>query len=447
MFVNSIFSETLYVNWFNLSLKLNNYPLNSAKRRLSAIVNIPEKDYQSYIDERKLYIVEHHFNTNAYYKSLCNGKLPKHWADVPIVTKGNFQVPLQDRLSAGFTAKNTYVNKTSGSSGHPFIFAKDKTCHALTWANIIKNFGGLGLDFNTSYQARFYGIPLDKLGYYKERVKDTFAKRYRFPIFNINEETHEFYIKTFTAKQFDYINGYTSVIVLFAKYLKQKNIILKDICPSLKVCIVTSEMLFEEDKLLLEQYLGIPIVNEYGASELDIIAFQDVNGNWRINTETLFVEVLNEQNEPVSLGEPGKLVITSLYNTAHPFIRYEIGDLGILREDSTAKHTFLKSLIGRSNDIAKTPSGKIVPGLTFYYVTKNVIEDQGNVKEFVVKQTKLDSFKIEYVSKEELTQAFKTRVKEALSNYLEPELHLELIRVEQLKRSKSGKLKQFESLL
>ncbi|HAT70440.1 MAG TPA: AMP-binding protein, partial [Flavobacteriaceae bacterium] len=311
------------MNWFNLSLKLNNYPLNSAKRRLSEIVNIPEKDYQSYIDERKLNIVEHHFNANAYYKSLCNGKLPKHWVDVPIVTKGNFQVPLQDRLSAGFTAKNTYVNKTSGSSGHPFIFAKDKTCHALTWANIIKNFGGLGLDFNTSYQARFYGIPLDKLGYYKERVKDTFAKRYRFPIFNINEETHEFYIKTFTAKQFDYINGYTSVIVLFAKYLKQKNIILKDICPSLKVCIVTSEMLFEEDKLLLEQYLGIPIVNEYGASELDIIAFQDVNGNWRINTETLLVEVLNDQNEPVSLGEPGKLVITSLYNTAHPFIRYE----------------------------------------------------------------------------------------------------------------------------
>jgi len=37
------------VNWFNLSLKLNNYPLNSAKRRLSEIVNIPEKDYQSYI--------------------------------------------------------------------------------------------------------------------------------------------------------------------------------------------------------------------------------------------------------------------------------------------------------------------------------------------------------------------------------------------------------------
>ena len=59
----------------------------------------------------------------------------------------------------------------------------------------------------------------------------------------------------------------------------------------------------------------------------------------------------------------------------------------------------------------------------------------------------INSFKIEYVSKEELTQAFKTRVKEALSNYLEPGLHLELIRVEQLKRSKSGKLKQFESLL
>jgi phenylacetate-CoA ligase len=38
--------------------------------------------------------------------------------------------------------------------------------------------------------------------------------------------------------------------------------------------MVTSEMLFEDDKMLLEKF-GIPIVNEYGASELDLIAFQN----------------------------------------------------------------------------------------------------------------------------------------------------------------------------
>jgi phenylacetate-CoA ligase len=36
-------------------------------------------------------------------------------------------------------------------------------------------------------------------------------------------------------------------------------------------------MLFKNDKKLLEKQLGIPIINEYGASELDLIAFQSRN--------------------------------------------------------------------------------------------------------------------------------------------------------------------------
>ena len=50
---------------------------------------------------------------------------------------------------------------------------------------------------------------------------------------------------------------------------------MKTICPSLKACIVTSEMLFATDKTLLETQFGIPIINEYGAAELGLIAFQN----------------------------------------------------------------------------------------------------------------------------------------------------------------------------
>ena len=63
------------------------------------------------------------------------------------MTKKDFQQPLNQRLSKGFTTKNVYVNKTSGSSGDPFVFAKDKYCHALTWANIINRFGWYGMFF------------------------------------------------------------------------------------------------------------------------------------------------------------------------------------------------------------------------------------------------------------------------------------------------------------
>jgi phenylacetate-CoA ligase len=176
---------------------------------------------------------------------------------------------------------------------------------------------------------------------------------------------------------FDYINGYTSSIVLFAKFLQDKNVvILKEVCPTLKVCMVTSEMLFESDKKLLKTWLGVPVVNEYGASELDLIAYTDRNDDFIVNSETLFVEILDENNHPVPKGEEGRIVITSLYNKAHPFIRYDIGDLGSFCETGTLQKPILKSLTGRTNDVALLPNGKKVPGLTFYYVTKSIIEDR-----------------------------------------------------------------------
>jgi phenylacetate-CoA ligase len=140
-------------------------------------------------------------------------------------------------------------------------------------------------------------------------------------------------------------------------------------------------------------------------------------------------------------------VITSLYNKAHPFIRYEIGDVGILDEKSTLKKPILKKLIGRTSDVALLPSGKKSPGLTFYYVTKSIIEDDGNVKEFIVRQTKLDSFEIDYVSSVELTSEQIQEIEKAIAKYLEPGLHFTYNRKEVLKRTARGKLKQFQSLI
>jgi len=261
------------------------------------------------------------------------------------MTKKDFQKPLSERLSKGYTLKNTYINKTSGSSGNPFVFAKDKFSHSLTWAIIINRFGWHGINFNSSFQARFYGIPLDFMGNKKERIKDFFSHRYRFPIFDLSDNVLEGFLQKFKTKKFDYINGYTSSIVLFAKFLQNKNIVLKDICPTLKIGVVTSEILFEDDKILLEKQFGVTVVNEYGASELDLIAFVNQEGEWQVNSETLFVEILDENNTVLPYGKEGRIVITSLYNKAHPFIRYDIGDIGVLDEKSTLKKPILKKLI------------------------------------------------------------------------------------------------------
>lgn len=430
---------------FDLSLKINGFPLREAKAQLAAILAIPDAAYPDFINSKKQEIVAYHLQHNTFYKQLT-GKYTT-WENLPIMTKKILQRPLSERLSIGYTPKNVYCNKTSGSSGTPFIFAKDKMTHALTWASNCYRFGWYGIDFNTSLQARFYGIPLDFLGNRKERFKDFLGHRYRFPIFDLSDTALEKFLQHFRNSPFDYINGYTSAIVQFAKFLERNDHVLSAICPSLKVCIVTSEMLFASDRELLEKQFGIPVVNEYGASELDLIAFENPKGQWQVNTETLYVEILDDQDRVVPHGTEGRIVITSLFNTAHPFIRYDIGDIGALSVHSTPKKVILEKLVGRTNDFALLPSGKKVPGLAFYYVTKSIIEDSGMVKEFVIRQIAADRFEIDYVSTGLLQEAMIQKMELALTLYLEPGLHFDFIRKNSLNRTHRGKLKQFTSLI
>lgn len=435
------------MNLFDLSLKLNGFPIKEARRVLVSIQNLNEERFRDYIEKQKVEIVNYHLKHNPFYQSVFKETRFTNWDAVPIMTKRDLQRPLVNRLSEGFSPKNVYVNKTSGSSGDPFVFAKDKFCHALTWTIIQDRFGWFNLNFNSSKQARFYGIPLDKKGYYQERFKDVLSGRFRFSVYDLSDAALEDYLKKFKTTSFDYINGYTSAIVQFAKFLEKREVILKSVCPTLKACVVTSEMLFENDKLLMEKQFGIPVVNEYGASELDLIAFQNPKDEWIVNSETLLVEIVDDNNQVLPYGEEGRVVITSLYNKAHPFIRYDIGDVGILSKESTLQKPQLQKLIGRTNDLAILPSGKKAAGLTFYYITKSIIEDDGNVKEFMIEQLDLQTFKIIYVSNEKLSESQTKIIIKEIENYLEKGLTIIFERQARLKRSKSGKLKQFTSLL
>ena len=104
-------------------------------------------------------------------------------------------------------------------------------------------------------------------------------------------------------------------------------------------------------------------------------------------------------------------------------------------------------MIGRTNDIAILPSGRKAAGLTFYYITKTIIEDDGNVKEFVIKQTKIDTFEIEYVSETELNLVQIQKINQAIEIYLEPNLNFTFIQKNTLERSARGKLKQFVTFI
>src|SRR6478672_4834076 len=136
--INPIFEQIeRMLKIFDLSLKLNGFPIDQARKKLSGILAVPEADYAVFIAAKKREIVAFHQANNPFYQSIAGVNPIKNWNDVPIIKKADLQRPLAERLSAGYSPKNVFINKTSGSSGDPMTFAKDKYCHALIWANIM----------------------------------------------------------------------------------------------------------------------------------------------------------------------------------------------------------------------------------------------------------------------------------------------------------------------
>jgi phenylacetate-CoA ligase len=445
---------------FYLSLRLNNYPIDAACRTLAEIKSrrlgshISGKFNISLLQDAQS-IYRHH-TSNPFYITLLREygmeKQPvietyEDWLQLPIIGKASLQRNLDD-IIAGQQKKNLHIHNTSGSTGNPFFFAKDKFCHAMNWAMIDDRLTTLNINYGKDLQARFYGIPLSRFKYLKERIKDRISGRHRFPVFDLSDKKMEEILEVFSRKPFTYINGYASSLAYFAKFLIRKGVVLKNVCPTLRLTLTTSEVCDDIDRAHMEKGFGVPVVNEYGAAELDLLAIHDADGNWLINNETLLVEIIDDQGNPCPPGMEGRVIVTSLFNKAMPFIRYDVGDRAVLADGTKGPYQLLQRVAGRNNDIIRLPSGKIAMGLTFYYLSKELLE-KGDVRvnEFIVVQKALDTFEVQYSAEQELTENDKKLLLTTLEKYLEPDLKCLFTRKEHVGRTHAGKLKYFRSEL
>ncbi len=422
------------------------YRLTQPEKEIERIQSLSPGDYRKWRDEQRWQIARYHYEHNAFYRRKVGKHFPERWEDLPVLEKSDYQDNIEKLLSAGYDRKNTYISNTSGSSGHPFFFAKNKESHAMDWAMIKRLYGLHGLKLNAK-QARFYGIPLEKWAYRREKVKDLVMNRVRFPVFDLSDEVLAQFVDKFRRTKFELIYGYTNSQVLFARYLIKQGIVLKDVCPSLLKCISTSEVLTPEDRNALSDGFGVDVINEYGVSEVGgIVAFERHDSRWVLSHETQFVEVLNEENRPLPAGQKGNICITDLDNLAMPFIRYNVGDIGVICVDGNeSSNQCLQSLLGRTNDNVTLPSGKVSPGLTFYYVSRSILESSGVLKEFIIRQTALDSFVFDVVTERDLYESEVKEIESKMDLYLEPGLNLSINKVPFIERPESGKIRHFYS--
>ncbi len=428
------------IDFFDI-LKLKGFPVKKAQKQFNAIQNVPNLlEWQS---NRKWEIFNHHLNKNNFYKHFVKNKI-NTWEQIPIITKNELnQINYTNTLLN--TRRQRFIRQTSGSTGRPLTYSINYFSHTLTWLLIADRYATLGLSINDK-QARFYGLPQNQPSRFIEKTKDLLANRYHMPILDLSDTSLEKWVELIREKQFFYLYGYSYPLITFAKYLNKKGIILKDYCPHLKACIVTSEMCSPDEESLLESAFGIPSANEYGASETGIIGFGKSN-NWLISDEQVYVEIVDDNDTIIPDGEIGRIICTHLFNEETPFIRYQIGDIGKIETRNNRR--YLTALIGRKEEMIYLPSGKKAPGDTvFYYIIQDFIRKYPSIiHEYRVIQHTISNFEYQLTTKKPINKAQERLLVHLTTSYLEKDLSIFISEVSTIERTPLGKFRRFISML
>src|SRR5205823_2690654 len=101
----------------------------------------------------------------------------------------------------------------------------------------------------------------------------------------------------------------------------------------LKGVIAISEVVSDDARELVRKTFGCEVAQIYGCSEMGAVALQSPDdGTLLVCEENVMVELLDDDDQPVAPGKTGRVILTSLYNFATPFIRYDIGESRGTRE-------------------------------------------------------------------------------------------------------------------
>jgi phenylacetate-CoA ligase len=128
---------------------------------------------------------------------------------------------------------------------------------------------------------------------------------------------------------------------------------------------------------VVKRKFGVDLFEIYGSVEFGNMAFECTEHfALHIITDNVYIELLDEEGEPVAPRERGEIVVTGLHNYVMPLIRYRIGDLGVLTDERCPcgrSWPLLKSIEGRSNDLLVLPSGRRISWL---YLQRCIFYDQ-----------------------------------------------------------------------
>lgn len=164
-----------------------------------------------------------------------------------------------------------------------------------------------------------------------------------------------------------------------------------------KVVTYSSDALPDDDRSVIQEGLGIPVLGRYQAVEALKIAFECGAGPWMHVNEDLYpVRIVDDQGGPIPAGDMGVVVVSNLVNRATVLLNYDLGDRARMIPGPCPcgrKLARISRPEGRTDDWIALPSGEVLHP----QAVRTLFTDETRVWEYRVVQEAPARFRVQAV--------------------------------------------------
>jgi len=337
------------------------------------------EEMQTYQNNELSKLISHAVKNVPYYRDLFSRlkltandiRFTEDLQKLPILTKDIIRENAQRLRADGYTDDRVISCSTSGSTGKPLKFYYDKDKDYLNFDPYIWRFFNRAGHKTGNLGAKLadWTLPGEDIHAYNP-VRNLLI----LSAYHLREEKAQDYAKALARYKVEYIDTYPSALVLLTKFLKAKNIPAPT---RFKAVFSHSEMLHDWQRQVIESYWGCKCYDWYGMEERAVLGIEcEHHQGLHLCPDFAVTEFV-----PHEATKGDKIITTSLTNYAMPFIRYDTGDVGVLKNQSCAcKRPFplFELYGGRRKNFAVGKDGANIPvaNIDIPNATNNVIQFQ-----------------------------------------------------------------------
>lgn len=357
---------------------------------------------------------------------------------LPLIEKRIVGANLSDMCTKSIREGGIDFGSTGGVSGSPLHFYLDAQRSAIEYAYLTTSWQRIGYHLVMPMAVlRGRVVRADRTGFHHEY--DPILRHHYYSSFHMSDSNLRRYLEHMATIGPCFLHVYPSTVAALARYIRRSG---TQVPPNIRGLIAESEIVYPEQRRMVEATFGCRYFSCYGQSEKVVFASGcEQSDDYHVWPTYGYFELLDSTGHPVTApGQRGEIVGTGFISTVMPFIRYRTGDwatyVGNRCEACGREHVIIRDIRGhRTQEVLIAADGSEIS-----WTALNMHDDTfAHVRQFQFLQETPGRAVLRVVPAEGFGEPDAQRIQRQLGRKLETQITFTIERVEAIPLSARGK--------